>query len=196
MTRLLRHNLTRTPLALLAAAALLAAPHARAESADRDKPVNIEADRMTVDDIKKESVFEGSVVLTQGSMMLRADRVLVRQDLGGFNFAFAYGKPVYFRQKREGVDEYIEGNAERMEYDGKKDKVEMFTNAQVKKGLDEVRGEYISYDAVTEFYQVFGGGKDGATAGSPPGRVRAVIQPKKQPENAPQPAAQQPTGGG
>ena len=139
------------------------APPAQAERIDRDKAVNIEADRMTVDDIKKESVFEGNVTLSQGTLMLRADRVVVKQDAGGFNFAYAYGKPAYFRQKRDGVDEYIEGFAERMEYDGKQDKMQMFTNAQVKKGQDEVRGDYISYDAVTEFYQVVGGGRQAAT---------------------------------
>ncbi len=166
---------------LLAAAgvALLEAGTAAAELADREKPVNIESDRLTVDDKKKESVFEGNVVLTQGSIVLRADRLTVRQDADGFNHATAYGKQVYFRQKREGVDEYIEGNADRIEYDGKQDKVQLFTNAVVKKGPDEVKGDYISYDAVTEFYQVLGGGKSAAAPGNPQGRVKAVLQPKQ-----------------
>jgi lipopolysaccharide export system protein LptA len=158
---------------------------AGAEMSDRDKPVNIEADRLSLDDKKKESVFEGNVTLTQGTLMLRADRVVVRQDPDGFNHALAWGKPAYFRQKREAMDEYIEGYSERMEYDGKQDKVQLFTNARVTKGLDEVRGDYISYDAVTEFYQVIGGGKSAATAGNPQGRVRAVIQPKRRSEDAP-----------
>jgi len=161
---------------LMAAASM---PAAHAERADRAKPVNIEADRLSLDDLKKESVFEGNVTLTQGSLMLRADRVVVRQDEQGFNYAFATGDPAYFRQKREGFDEYIEGYAQRLEYDGKQDKVEMFTNARVKKGIDEVRGDYISYNAVTEFYQVIGGGTAAATPANPQGRVRAVIQPKK-----------------
>jgi lipopolysaccharide export system protein LptA len=167
--------------ALLLAA--LAIGLARAELSDRDKPVNIEADRLSLDDKKKESVFEGNVTLTQGSLMLRADRVVVRQDADGFNFAMAWGKPAYFRQKREGFDEYIEGYSERMEYDGKQDQVQLFTNARVTKGLDEVRGDYISYDAVTEFYQVIGGGKAVATPGNPQGRVRATIQPKRREES-------------
>lgn len=165
--------------ALMVTAGILGAHSAYAERADRAKPVNIEADRLSLDDIKKESVFEGNVQLTQGTLMLRADRVVVRQDEQGFNYAFATGDPAYFRQKREGVDEYIEGFAQRMEYDGKQDRVEMFTNARVKKGIDEVRGDYISYNAVTEFYQVIGGGVAAATPSNPQGRVRAVIQPKK-----------------
>jgi lipopolysaccharide export system protein LptA len=166
--------------ALLVLAAL--SGHTRAERGDRDKPVNIEADRLSLDDIKKESVFEGNVQLTQGTLTLRADRVVVRQDEQGFTYAFATGKPAYLRQRREGFDEYIEGFAERLEYNGKLDKVEMFTGARIKRGLDEVRGDYISYDAATEFYQVIGGGPAAATPANPQGRVRAVIQPKRKPD--------------
>jgi lipopolysaccharide export system protein LptA len=156
-----------------------AAGVARAEKADKDKPVNIEADRLSIDDIKKESVFEGNVVFTQGTLMLKADRVVVRQDPQGFNYGFAFGKPAYFRQKREGFDEYVEGNAERLEYDGKQDKVQLFANAHIRKGQDEVRGDYISYDAVTEYYQVIGGGKPAATPTNPTGRVQVTIQPRR-----------------
>jgi lipopolysaccharide export system protein LptA len=168
--------------ALVALAALLAGGvigAAHAEKADKDKPVNIEADKLAIDDIKKESVFEGNVVFTQGTLLLKADRVVVRQDPQGFNYGFAFGKPAYFRQKREGFDEYVEGNAERLEYDGKQDKVQLFANAHIRKGLDEVRGDYISYDSVTEFYQVIGGGKTAATPANPSGRVQVTIQPRK-----------------
>src|SRR5262249_16661304 len=130
---------------------------AHAERGDRNLPVNVEADRLTMDDIKKESVFEGNVTVTQGTLTLKADRVVVKQDAKGFNYAFEYGKAGYFKEKREGYDEYIEGNAERLEYDGKADKVQMFTDAEVRKGSDQVKGDYISYDAVTEFYQVISG---------------------------------------
>ena len=164
---------------VLLAAAALGMPAAHAERGDRAKPVNVEADRLSLDDIKKESVFSGNVQLTQGSLLLRADRVVVRQDEQGFNYAFATGAPAYFRQKREGFDEYIEGFAQRLEYNGKQDKMEMFTEARVKKGTDEVRGDYISYNAVTEFYEVVGGGTPAATAANPQGRVRATIQPKR-----------------
>jgi lipopolysaccharide export system protein LptA len=173
------HILARRFVAGLLLMAAASMPVAHAERADRAKPVNIEADRLSLDDLKKESVFEGNVTLTQGSLMLRADRVVVRQDEQGFNYAFATGDPAYFRQKREGFDEYIEGYAQRLEYDGKQDKVEMFTNARVKKGIDEVRGDYISYNAVTEFYEVIGGGAAAASPTNPQGRVRAVIQPKR-----------------
>ena len=154
------------------------APAVYAERADRDKPVNLEADQVTVDDAKQTATFEGKVVLTQGTLMIRGDRMIVQQDADGFKYGVAYGNLANFRQKREGYDEYIEGYAERIEYDGKADKLQMFNRAYLKKGNDDVRGSYISYDAASEFFRVVGGGKQAATPSNPEGRVRAVIQPK------------------
>jgi len=147
-----------------------------AEQTDREKPVNIEADRLTIDDVKKESVFEGNVTVSQGTLLLKADKVVVKQDAGGFNYAYAYGKPAYFKQKRDGYEEYVEGQGERLEYDGKADKMQVFTNAEIRKGADEVKGDFIAYDAKTGFYQVMGG-PSVASPVNPKGRVRATIQP-------------------
>ena len=174
-------------LTLLVLALGLGTPFAaRAERADRDQPVNLEADRVDLDDAKKEAVFVGNVTLTQGTLVIKADKIIVKQDAEGFQYGIAYGNPAHFRQKREGTDEYIDGFAERLEYDGKADKMQMFTKARIQRGGDEVRGDYISYNAVTEFFQVIGGGKSAATAANPQGRVRAIIQPK--PKDGPGPA--------
>jgi lipopolysaccharide export system protein LptA len=164
--------------ALFVALALAFTVTAHAERADREKPVTLEADRVEIDDQKKQATFYGNVTLTQGTLMIKGERMVVKQDATGFQFGVAYGSPAYFRQKREGVDEYIEGYAQRLEYDGKAEKVEMFTSARLQRGNDEVRGDYISYNAATEFFQVIGGGKSAATPGNPHGRVRAIIQPK------------------
>lgn len=167
--------------AVLALAVWLGIPPALAERADRDKPVNIEADRVDLDDAKKEAVFVGAVTLTQGTLTIKADKIIVKQDAEGFQYGIAYGNPVHFRQKRESSDEYIEGFSERLEYDGRADKMQMFVNARIQRGADEVRGDYIAYNAVTEFFQVIGGGKSAATSDNPKGRVHAVIQPKSKP---------------
>lgn len=151
---------------------------AHAEKADREKPIRIEADRVTVDDAKQLAVFEGNVVLTQGTLMIRADRMQIRQDSEGFKYGTAWGNLAYFRQKRDGYDEYIEGWSERIEYDGRADRMQMFNRALLRRGQDEVRGSYISYDAASEFFQVIGGGPKAATPENPEGRVRAILQPK------------------
>src|ERR1700752_4658697 len=149
--------------ALLAGALPWSGSPARAEKADRDKPVNLEADRVTVDDAKQLATFEGNVVLTQGTLQIRGDRMEIRQDKEGFKYGTTWGNLAYFRQKRDGLDEYIEGWAERIEYDGRADKMQMFNRAMMKRTEDEVRGNYISYDGQTEFYQVIGGGSKAAT---------------------------------
>jgi len=151
---------------------------ANADRADRDQPVNIEADSVEIDDKKQEAVFSGGVVLTQGTLMLKADRIVVKQSESGFQSGVAYGKPAYFRQKREGYDDFIEGEAERLVYNGEAEKIELFTKAKLKRGGDEVRGAYISYNALTEFFEVNSGDSSTEAPGSPRGRVRAIIQPR------------------
>ena len=161
------------PLVLLASS--LTTP-VLAERADRDKPVNLESDRMNADDAKKTSVFEGRVVLTQGTLVIRADRLTVKQDSQGFQFGTAVGNPASFRQKREGFEEIIEGEAERIEYDGRADRVEFFNRARLRRDCgDDVVGNYISYDAKTEQFSVQSA--KGTVAGKDE-RVRAVIMPR------------------
>jgi lipopolysaccharide export system protein LptA len=171
-------------MAFLAAlgAALLASP-AHAEKADRDKPVNLEADTVTLDDIRKVSVYEGNVILSQGTLMLRADRVQVTQSAEGLDKVVATGRPVSFRQKVDGRDEFIEGYASRIEYAGATSQLELIGQARLRRNGDELRGAQISYNANTEFYKVVGQ----PDAQTPAGRVRAVIRPKPRTE---QPATQ------
>lgn len=154
-------------------AALLASP-AHAEKADRDKPVNLEADTVTLDDVRKISVYQGNVILTQGTLMLRADQVQVTQNASGLDKISATGRPASFRQKVDGRDEFIEGFSSRIEYDGVNSQLELIGQAQLRRGSDELRGAQISYNANTEFYKVVGQ----PDAKTPAGRVRAVIRPK------------------
>jgi lipopolysaccharide export system protein LptA len=169
-------SVSRAIAAACCACALVAAADARAEKADRDQPVHLEADRVTIDDAKQIAVFEGNVVLTQGTLVIRGERMEVRQDAEGFRSGTTWGRPAYFRQKREGYDEFIEGWAARIEYDGRTELMQMFEGARLRRGEDEVRGNYISYDGRSEFYRVIGGGD--ASPDNPSGRVRAVLQPK------------------
>ncbi|GAB1392275.1 lipopolysaccharide transport periplasmic protein LptA [Rhodocyclaceae bacterium] len=164
---------------LLAGSLTLTAHAVHAERADRNKPVNLEADRVTVDDIKRVHVFEGNVVLTQGTLSIRTAKLVVTQDAEGFQKGVASGGAdglARFRQKREGKDEYVDGEGERIEYDSRAEKSEFFTRAYVKSGVDEVRGNYIQYDGITEQYLVTA--VPGAKPGTPAGRVTAIIQPK------------------
>lgn len=151
-----------------------------AEKADRDKPIELESDTMTSDDSKNTSVYTGNVILTQGSLLIKADELTVREDNQGFQHSTSIGNPTTFKQKREGKNEYIEGSAQRIEYDGRMDKVHLYSKASVKKGEDAVYGDYIMYDANAEFAKAMSGNtKNKAGETVPGGRTRAVIQPKK-----------------
>ncbi len=187
----------RTGNKALAAAALalatwcvLATATASAERADRDKPVNIESDSMIADEAKKVATFDGKVVLTQGSLIIRADRIVVQQDNDGFQRGVATGNPARFRHKREGLGEYIDGEALRIEYDTGADRVEFFKGARLRRDSgDDIRGDYISYDARTERFTVKA--SNDASGSGREGRVRAIIMPKKP---APQTPASPGTG--
>ncbi len=166
--------------AALAACVACAAP-AFAERSDREQPVNIEADRLTVDDRNKVHVFEGNVVLTQGTLTIRGDKLVVTQDAAGFQngVATAAGERLAsFRQRREGSAEYVEGEAERIEYDSRTEQARLFNRARVRSGGDQVSGHYIEYDAITENYLATNAPQAGSPGTAPGGRVRAVIQPK------------------
>ena len=167
------------PLQLLAFFALsLIALSAMAEKADRDKPIEIEADTVTSNDAKKVSVYTGNVIVTKGTLVIKGDKIVMREDEMGFQHGSSYGNPTTFKQKRDGKDEYMEGSAMRIEYDGRMDKVQLFTKAWVKRGQDIVHGDYIMYDANAEYSEVIGGGPKAATPATPTGRVKAIIQPK------------------
>jgi lipopolysaccharide export system protein LptA len=155
---------------------ILAVP-ALGEKADKDKPIQIEANRMSADDTRRMNIFEGNVVLTKGTIAVRADRIVVRQDPEGYQLTTATGTPVRFKQKqdpKEGEKEgrWMDGEALRIEIDDRKQTIELFENARVNRGGDEVAGNYIFVDQRSEFFSVTAG------KGSAQGRVRATIQPK------------------
>ncbi len=165
-----------------------------AEKADRDKPMNIEADRMELDDLKQVTVFTGKVLLTKGTIIVRADRLVLRQDPEGYQYGIAYGsagKVASFRQKREGVDEYVEGYGDELEYDGKAEIVKLRRNAVLKRLektrlVDEVCGNLIVYQSLTEMFTAESGP---AGTCNPSGRVKLMIQPRSDVKPAAAPAS-------
>lgn len=181
----MKNPLISTCIALVLAAAVGVA---RAENADRNKPMNIEADSLRYDDLKQVSVFTGRVVLTKGSIQIRGAQIEVRQDPDGFQFGIVTGAPqslAFYRQKREGLEEYIEGEAEVIEYDGKADTVKFVRKAQLRRLrgtalADEITGGVILYENLTDKFSVDGNASKGAmgVASVPSGRVRAMLTPK------------------
>ncbi|EJN01250.1 lipopolysaccharide transport periplasmic protein LptA [Herbaspirillum sp. YR522] len=165
---------------------------ARAEKADSTKPTNIEADQMVYDDVRQVKTFTGNVVLTRGTLLIKAGRVVLTTDQYGYEYAVLYAAPgslASFRQKRDGgPDLWIEGQAERIEYAEQTEISKLFNRAHIqrmdgKRITDEVNGEFISYDSRAEFYSVNNNASGQSKPGS--GRITAVIQPKTAPVDAP-----------
>jgi lipopolysaccharide export system protein LptA len=172
------------PLSLAIALALAAGP-AGAEKADRNKPMNVEADALRYDDLQQTSIFTGRVVVTKGTIVIRGGKMTVRQDPEGYQFGVVTAEPgrqAFFRQKRDGVDEYIEGEAETIEYDGRGDKVKFIGRAEMRRlrgssVADETSGAVITYDNANDQFTVDGGAPS-ATPSNPGGRVRATLAPR------------------
>jgi lipopolysaccharide export system protein LptA len=173
------------PLGAALAALLMVVP-AWADRADRMQPLNFAADSARVDDNQRVNVLSGNVEITKGTIVLRAAKVEVRQGGAGTQIAVASGGPggrAYFRQRREGLDEFIEGEAERVEYDGRAELVRFSGRAVIRRlngatVADEVVGQSILYDNKTEVFQVQGGQSAPGTS-APSGRVRGVITPRQ-----------------
>lgn len=169
---------------LLAVFGTAAALPSRAEKADRSKPMVVEADRDGVLDLQRQVlVYSGNVVISQGTMILRAERLEMRTLPDGYRAASALGsaaKPASWRQRRDGVDESVEGTADRIEFDGRADTLRFIGNGAVRRlraGIvaDEITGASILWDNTSEVFKVEGGA---ATPTNPTGRVRAVLSPR------------------
>jgi lipopolysaccharide export system ATP-binding protein len=163
-----------------ACALLLSGAPALAEKADKNKPMNVEADALKYDDLRQTSVFTGRVVVTKGTILIRGAKVEVKQDPEGYQFGVVTaepGKQAYYKQKRDGLDEYIEGEAQTIEYDGKSDKVKFIGRAEMRRFRgsqvnDEVSGSLITYDNSTDVFTV-----DGVDLSVPEGAIYGILGP-------------------
>jgi lipopolysaccharide export system protein LptA len=173
--------------ATLACALIFISCPAFSEKADKDKPTQVEANKMSSDETRRLTIFEGNVVITKGTMVVRAERIVVRQDAEGFQYTTATGTPVRFRQRDDPKDgkegQWMDGEALRIEIDDRKSTVELHEKARVTRGCDEVLGNFIFVDQRSDFFSV-SAGKDKDGKDSQSGRVRATIQPQGSPAEA------------
>ena len=165
----------------IACALACAAPVARAEKADKEKPINFSAEQPAeVDFEKRIGTLKGNVVITQGTITIHADRIDFKQNTDNSLSATAYGNPITFRQKKDDSDEYYEGYAQRAVYDGQKDLLELFDRALLKQGTDEIRSNYISYNSSTGVFRAEGRPNAPGVTEGPGDRVRGTFQPKSE----------------
>jgi lipopolysaccharide export system protein LptA len=155
-----------------------------AEKADRDQPMQVEAERMRHDEARLLTEFTGQVVATKGTLVLRAARMEVQQDAQGRQVAKLWAAPkerVFFRQKREGLNEFTEGEAETLVYDTQADVITLNQGAELRvlRGTvvaDQLLGHTIVFNNLTQVMTV-----DGQASGNSPNgerRVRAILSPR------------------
>lgn len=182
----LRQVLAR--LTLSAALALGLAPGLHAQPAQGTQPAQpmlIEADALNHDQTGLVSVFTGNVVITQGTLLLRGQRAELRQDAQGNQSGVlqgAAGQRAFFRQQRPGLNELLEGEALRIEYDSATGVLRLIDQAVLRRlraGAlsDQASGSLIVINRQTERFSVEGG-TAARTPENPLGRVRAVITPR------------------
>lgn len=181
-------NLLKNKYLLLFIALALHPALSFAERADREKPILMEADRVTVNDQTQTSTFEGNVQLRQGTLLIEAVKIIVVQEKNGTSIMTATGQPAHLRQKRDNLNEYTDGFGERIVYDSVAETANLYGQARVKREGDDVSGEHIVYNTKTGVFQVFGSAANSPDTGKP-GRVTIVIQPK---EKSPKDKASEP----
>lgn len=164
---------------------LTASAGVSAEKADRTRPMALESAKgCVVDLVKQTRQCSGNVVIAQGTLLIRAERVEMRETTDGYQLASAIGsadKPAQYRQKRDGVDEHVEGSALRIDYDGRSGTLRFEGRAQVRRlrgsaPADDIQGDTIVWDSNAEQFSVQGGT---ASPANPGGRVRAVLTPRE-----------------
>jgi lipopolysaccharide export system protein LptA len=158
---------------------------AHAEKADQDKPIILEAEKVSVDDVKQVYELDGEVLLIKGSILITGEKGNIKVDPEGYEYVDVQGKSAAtasFRQRREGpANEFMQGRGQTVTYNAKTELLTLTGDANLKRlhnmqMLDQLRGWKIDYDDVQQRYQV-----------SPPANVkaddlplaRAILSPRR-----------------
>jgi len=139
--------------------------------ADRQVPANLAADRVDIDEVKRISTYSGSVHLSQGSLNLWADVVVVKRDEAGVQFIDATGKPARLKLRFDGDKADARLRAENIRYYPADGHMELTNDAYMWREGDEFSGYSITYDESDDKVVAH----SDATG---QGRVKAVIQPQ------------------
>ena len=139
---------------------------------DRDQPIHIKADRITVKEKEGVSFYQGNVVFTQGSLRVTGDEVTVFLQGDVLSKIIVIGNPATLKQTPDHRQEPVNSKAKRMEYDAKKEVVYLIDNAEVQQGPNRFAGDYIEYDTRNSMVSARKGETDDS-------RVHVIITPPK-----------------
>lgn len=164
----------------------------RAERADSFQKTVIRAADSSSSLVSKVTTLTGNVEIRRGTLLIQAEHAVLSEDAQGYQHVSMTTrpgeKPVAFRQKRDGGDnQWMEGEALQVEYDGKTEVVDLLNQAKVRRTTqgvltDEALGEHIVYESLSEQYHVSqmpgaAGGDRRGTIVLQPGRKDPLISP-------------------
>ncbi len=145
---------------------------AAALTADREKPIQIEADSLTIDEGKGVSIYQGHVSYVQGSVKMTADKVTIYSVAGEFQRFEAEGNRVSYRQLLDDGKGELKAKARMVDYHAQQGHIVLKGSAHVMRGEDEFSGSHIEYDANADIVNA----RKAASGGE---RVQVVIQPRE-----------------
>jgi lipopolysaccharide export system protein LptA len=157
----------------------------RAEKADQDKPIILEAEKVSVNDVQQIYDLSGQILLTKGSILITGEKGNIKVDPQGYEYVDIQGNPkatASFRQRREGLaNEFMQGRGQTVTYNAKTELLTLTGDANLKRlnnmqMLDQLRGWKIDYDDITQRYQVYPS-KDAKAEDLP--LARAILSPRR-----------------
>jgi lipopolysaccharide export system protein LptA len=140
---------------------------------DKDQPMHLEADTLSVDEASGVVLYEGSVEVTQGSLKIWAEQLWIHRRKGATEKIIGEGSPVRFRQLPEEGGEEVRGQARRVEIDAERDELLLIDDALLEQGSNRFSSDRIIYDREKAMVKA-GGSAEGKA------RVQVVIEPGKQ----------------
>lgn len=159
-------------------ACLLLPLQALALSTDKDQAMNIEADRVDIDDEKGVSTFRGNVIMTRGSILIKGDIVVVYRDKAkDLDKIHSTGKLAHFQQRPDGKPDDVIAEGQELFYDAVKEILIVRRQGKVIQGGDAFRGEHIIYDLKRDLVKARG--SKSSSGNGKKGRVQMTLQPSK-----------------
>ena len=141
-------------------------------TSDKDQPMQLEADSVSIDDASGVSLYEGNVVITQGSLKLWADRLWIHRKDGKTEKIISEGKPTHFQQLMDDSEELVRGHALKAEFLVDRDELLLYDDAVLEQGPDQFRSDRILYNRATARVNA-------GTSAAGKERVRVIIEPQK-----------------
>lgn len=140
------------------------------------------SDTLDYDDVKRQSIFKGNVIVTRGNLNLHADQVEVNEREDGSQHVIAtVGGKGRVRARQESPEKYeiIKGEGLRAEYNSATEQLTLIGQAILTryicgKPIDSIQGERVIYNKLADTYQAVGGPQSSDSQK----RVRSVARPR------------------